>query len=57
MTTAKEYGFRICGMTIKNPSTGTEVYKYGKTDSPRDLDEAQEFLENFFDKGDGKFDT
>ena len=57
MTTAKEFGFRICGMTIKNPLTGIEVFKYGKTDCPRDLDEAQEFLENFFAKGDGKFDT
>ena len=37
MTTAKEFGFRICGMTIKNPETGKEILKYGKTDSPRDI--------------------
>ena len=53
MTTASSCGFTICGMTIKNPENGSKVFKYGKIDSPKNLDEAQEYLENFFDKGNG----
>ena len=40
MTTAKEFGFRITGMTIKNPETGKEILNYGKTDSPNNIKQA-----------------
>ena len=53
MTTANSYGFTICGMTIKNPENGSKIFNYGKIDSPKNLEEAQEYLENFFDKGNG----
>ena len=38
-------------MTIKDPRDGSLIYRYGKTDSPRDLPEAEEFMKNFFDSG------
>ena len=47
-TTAKLLGFTMCGMTIKDHQSGSEITKVDKSQVPKDMDEAEEYLENFF---------
>jgi hypothetical protein len=64
-TCSGEHGFTICGMNLKNPTTGkprnTEKFKdgkVGKTKPPNNLEEAQEYLTHFFQsEEDGKMDA
>ena len=54
-TTAKLLGFTMCGMTIKDHQTGNEISKVAKNQVPKDMDEAEEYLEHFF-RCDGSYD-
>ena len=54
-TTAKQLGFTMCGMTIKDHQSGNEISKVPKNQVPKDMDEAEEYLEHFF-RCDGGYD-
>ena len=49
-TTSYSLGFTICGMNLKDPRTGNPRNggKTGKSNPPKDIVEAQDYLERFF---------
>ena len=49
-TTSYQLGFTVCGMNLKDPLTGKPRNggKYSKGKPPKDIIEAQDFLEKFF---------
>ena len=57
-TCSHQHGFIVCGMNLKNPITGSprSVGKVGKKKLPKNLDEAEDYIEKFFCSNKGKFD-
>ena len=56
ITTSKKLGFTVCGMLLKDPVTGNTKQKVGKSKPPKNVSEAEEYLQALFMQGKEDYD-